>query len=147
MAAVASVSPVSSAPWWQRALPHALAVLFFVVLACAYFAPIVFEGKTLAQHDITQFQGGAHEAQEYAKAMGREALWTNSMFSGMPTYLISLHFPGDWSGYLQKALTLGLPAVVANLFLALLCGDILLVALGLRPLVAVAGAVALGFSS
>ena len=147
MAAVASVFPVSSAPWWQRALPHALAVLFFVVLACAYFAPIVFEGKTLAQHDITQFQGGAHEAQEYAKAMGKEALWTNSMFSGMPTYLISLHFPGDWSGYLQKALTLGLPAVVANLFLALLCGYILLVALGLRPLVAVAGAVALGFSS
>ncbi len=128
-------------------MPHVLAVLFFVALACVYFSPIVFEGKTLAQHDITQFQGGAHEAQEYAKAMGKEALWTNSMFSGMPTYLISLHFPGDWSGYLQKAMTLGLPAVVANLFLALLCGYILLVALGVRPLVAVAGAVALGFSS
>ncbi|GAB3880007.1 YfhO family protein [Hymenobacter segetis] len=128
-------------------MPHVLAVLFFVLLACVYFAPIMFDGKTLAQHDITQFQGGAHEAQEYAKAMGKEALWTNSMFSGMPTYLISLHFPGDWSGYLQKAMTLGLPAVVANLFLALLCGYILLVALGVRPLIAVAGAVALGFSS
>ncbi|GAA3959625.1 YfhO family protein [Hymenobacter antarcticus] len=128
-------------------MPHVLAVLFFVVLACVYFSPIMFEGKTLAQHDITQFQGGAHEAQEYAKVMGKEALWTNSMFSGMPTYLISLHFPGDWSTYLQKAMTLGLPAVVANLFLALLCGYILLVALGVRPLVAVAGAVALGFSS
>ena len=128
-------------------MPHALAVLFFVVLACVYFSPIVFKGQTLAQHDITQFQGGAHEAQEYAKVVGKEALWTNSMFSGMPTYLISLHFPGDWSGYLQKALTLGLPGVVANLFLALLCGYVLLVALGVRPLVAVAGAVALGFSS
>ncbi|MGY3091425.1 hypothetical protein ACVWYF_004492 [Hymenobacter sp. UYAg731] len=147
MAAVVSAPSVSSAPWWQRALPHVLAVLFFVLLACVYFAPIMFDGKTLAQHDITQFQGGAHEAQEYAKAVGKEALWTNSMFSGMPTYLISLHFPGDWSGYLQKAMTLGLPAVVANLFLALLCGYILLVALGVRPLVAVAGAVALGFSS
>ena len=147
MAAVTSGSFVSPAPWWQRALPHVLAVLFFAALACVYFSPIVFEGKTLAQHDITQFQGGAHEAQEYAKVMGKEALWTNSMFSGMPTYLISLHFPGDWSGYLQTALTLGLPAVVANLFLALLCGYILLVALGVRPLVAVAGAVALGFSS
>jgi hypothetical protein len=147
MAAVASASSISSAPWWRRALPHALAVLFFVALACLYFSPIVFEGKTLAQHDITQFQGGAHEAQEYAKTMGREALWTNSMFSGMPTYLISLHFPGDWSGYLHKIMTLGLPAVVGNLFLALLCGYILLVALGIRPLVAVAGAVALGFSS
>jgi hypothetical protein len=147
MAAVASASSVSSAPWWQRALPHVLAVMFFALLACVYFSPIVFEGKTLAQHDITQFQGGAHEAQQYAKIMGKEALWTNSMFSGMPTYLVSLHFPGDWSGYLQTAMTLGLPAVVANLFLALLCGYILLVALGVRPLVAVAGAVALGFSS
>jgi hypothetical protein len=147
MAAVASASSVSSAPWWRRALPHVLAVLFFVVLACVYFSPIVFEGKTLAQHDISQFQGGAHEAQDYAKVMGREALWTNSMFSGMPTYLISLHFPGDWSQYLQNAMTLGLPAVVANLFLALLCGYILLIALGVRPLVAAAGAVALGFSS
>lgn len=128
-------------------MPHVLAVLFFVLLACVYFSPIVFDGKTLAQHDITQFQGGAHEAQEYAKVMGKEALWTNSMFSGMPTYLISLHFPGDWSVYLQKAIALGLPAVVANLFLALLCGYVLLVALGIRPLIAVAGAVALGFSS
>ncbi len=147
MAAVVPVASVSPVPLWQRAVPHVLAVLFFVLLACLYFSPIVFDGKTLAQHDITQFQGGAHEAQQYAAVMGKEALWTNSMFSGMPTYLISLHFPGDWSGYLQKALTLGLPAVVANLFLALLCGYILLVALGLRPLVAVAGAVALGFSS
>jgi hypothetical protein len=147
MAAVASAPSVSSAPWWQRAVPHVLAVLFFVLLACVYFSPIMFDGKTLAQHDITQFQGGAHEAQEYAKVMGKEALWTNSMFSGMPTYLISLHFPGDWSVYLQKAIALGLPAVVANLFLALLCGYVLLVALGVRPLIAVAGAVALGFSS
>ena len=147
MPAAFSGSSLSPAPWWRRALPHVLAVLFFVVLACVYFSPIMFEGKTLSQHDITQFQGGAHEAQEYAKMVGREALWTNSMFSGMPTYLISLHFPGDWSGYLQKALTLGLPGVVANLFLALLCGYVLLVVLGVRPLVAVAGAVALGFSS
>lgn len=128
-------------------MPHVLAVLFFAALACVYFSPIVLDGKTLTQHDITQFQGGAHEAQEYAKATGKEALWTNSMFSGMPSYLISLHFPGDWSGYLHRLLTLGLPAVVANLFLALLCGYGLLVALGVRPLVAVAGAVAVGFSS
>ena len=148
MAAVASVSLVSSAPWWQRALPHVLAVLFFVVLAGVYFAPIVFEGKSLTQHDITQFQGGAREVRDWAATHdGHEPLWTNSMFAGMPTYLISVHFPGDWSVYLQKALTLGLPAVVANLFLALLCGYVLLVALGLRPLVAVVGAVALGFTS
>jgi hypothetical protein len=147
MAAVTSASLSKPAPLWQRALPHVLAVLFFVMLACAYFAPIVFDGKSLAQHDISQFQGGAHEAQEYAKATGKEALWNNSMFSGMPAYLISVHFPGDLTPYLQKIMTVGLPPVVANLFLALLCGYVLLVALGVRPLVATVGAVALGFSS
>ena len=145
--AVSSVSN-SPAPLWQRVWPHVLAVLFFVVLAMAYFAPIVFEHQTLAQHDIAQFQGGAHEVQEWAKTHdGHEPLWTNSMFSGMPTYLISVHFPGDLFLYVQKAVTLGLPGVVSNLFVALLCGYVLLVALGVRPLVAVAGAVALGFSS
>jgi hypothetical protein len=145
--AVSSVSN-SPAPLWQRVWPHVLAVLFFVVLAMAYFAPIVFDHQTLAQHDIAQFQGGAHEVQEWAKTHdGHEPLWTNSMFSGMPTYLISVHFPGDLFLYVQKAVTLGLPGVVSNLFVALLCGYVLLVALGVRPLVAVAGAVALGFSS
>ncbi|QKG53616.1 hypothetical protein [Hymenobacter sp. BRD67] len=124
-----------------------LAVLFFVVLAVAYFAPIVFNHQTLAQHDITQFQGGAHETQQWAAEHGHEPLWTNSMFSGMPTYLISVHFPGDLFVFVQKAVALGLPGVVSNLFVALLCGYVLLVALGVRPLVAVAGAVALGFSS
>jgi hypothetical protein len=75
-----------------RAL-HALAVCSsWCWRAC--ISPIMFEGKSLTQHD-TQLQGGAHEAQEYAAI--REALWTNSMFSACP-HLISLHFPGDWSG-------------------------------------------------
>ena len=146
MAVSASLSP-TPAPLWQRAWPHVLAVLFFVVLAVAYFAPIVFEHQTLAQHDITQFQGGAHETQQWAAEHGHEPLWTNSMFSGMPTYLISVHFPGDLFRYVQQVIALGLPGVVSNLFVALLCGYVLLVALGVRPLVAVAGAVALGFSS
>ena len=145
---MAVTSPVSSAPLWQRAWPHVLAVLFFVVLAVAYFAPIVFEHQTLAQHDISQFQGGAHEIQEWAATHdGHLPLWTNSMFSGMPAYLILTHFSGDLFQYVQKLVTLGLPGVVSNLFVALLCGYVLLVALGVRPLVAVAGAVALGFSS
>ena len=141
-----TVSPVA-APWWRRALPHVLAVVFFLVLAAVYFSPLVFEGKTLAQHDIVQFNGGAHEAAQYREVTGKEALWTNSMFSGMPTYLISTRFPGDLSVYLHKVFTLDLPAVFANLFLALLCGYVLFIALGIRPLVAVVGAVAVGFTS
>ena len=134
-------------PLWRRVLPHLLAVLFFLVLASVYFSPILFDGQTLAQHDIVQFNGGAREAAQFREATGEEALWTNSMFSGMPTYLISTRFPGDLSQYLHKLFTLDLPAVVANLFLALVCGYVLGLALGLSPLVSVVGAVALGFTS
>ncbi|QNH61921.1 YfhO family protein [Hymenobacter sediminicola] len=141
-----AVAPVT-VPLWRRVLPHLLAVLVFLALAVLYFSPIVFDGKTLSQHDIVQFNGGAHEAQLYREATGKEALWTNSMFSGMPTYLISTHFTGDLSIYLQKIFTLGLPAVVANLFLALVCGYVLFVALGLSPVVSGVGAIALGFTS
>ncbi|MBC6699719.1 YfhO family protein [Hymenobacter puniceus] len=141
-----AVAPVA-VPLWRRVLPHLAAVLVFLALAVLYFSPIVFDGKTLSQHDIVQFNGGAHEAQLYREATGKEALWTNSMFSGMPTYLISTRFPGDLSIYLQKIFTLGLPAVVANLFLALVCGYVLFVTLGLSPLVSGVGAIALGFTS
>ncbi|WP_139924762.1 YfhO family protein [Hymenobacter sp. DG01] len=137
----------AAAPLWRRVLPHLLAVLFFLVLAAVYFSPILFDGKTLAQHDIVQFNGGAHEAAQFREQTGQEALWTNSMFSGMPTYLISTRFPGDLSVYLHQLFTLGLPAVVANLFLALVCGYALCVALGLSPLVSVVGAVSLAFTS
>ncbi|AIZ62995.1 hypothetical protein PK28_03550 [Hymenobacter sp. DG25B] len=135
------------APLWRRVLPHLLAVVFFLVLVAVYFSPILFDGKTLSQHDIVQFNGGAHEAAQYREVTGKEALWTNSMFSGMPTYLISTRFPGDLSLYLHQLFTLHLPAVVANLFLALLCGYVLFIALGVRPLLATVGAIALGFTS
>lgn len=141
-----TVSPVA-VPLWRRMLPHLLAVLFFLALVFVYFSPLVLDGQTLAQHDIVQFRGGSQEAATYRQATGQEALWTNSMFSGMPTYLISTRFPGDLSVYLHQLFTLNLPAVVANLFLALLCGYVLFVSLGVRPLVAVVGAIALGFTS
>ncbi|MBC6608571.1 YfhO family protein [Hymenobacter sp. BT188] len=141
-----TVSPVA-VPLWRRMLPHLLAVLFFLALVFVYFSPLVLDDQTLAQHDIVQFRGGSQEAATYRAETGKEALWTNSMFSGMPTYLISTRFPGDLSTYLHQVFTLNLPAVVANLFLALLCGYILFITLGVRPLVAVVGAIALGFTS
>ncbi|RTQ53576.1 hypothetical protein EJV47_02205 [Hymenobacter gummosus] len=134
-------------PLWQRLLPHLLAVAFLLVLAVLYFSPIVFGGKTLSQHDIVQFNGGAREALLYREQTGQEALWTNSMFSGMPTYLISTRFPGDMSVYLTSLFTFGLPPVVANLFAALFCGYLLFASLGMRPVVALVGAVAVGFTS
>ncbi|WP_347159538.1 YfhO family protein [Pontibacter chitinilyticus] len=128
-------------------LPHIVAVVIFLVLTAVYFAPVLFEDKGLAQHDILQFKGGAKEIQDYRDKTGTEALWTNSMFSGMPSYLINTHYPGDWSGAIHSILTLDMPALAGNIFITLVCAYILLVALGMSPWLATIGAIAFAFTS
>ena len=128
-------------------LPHLIAILIFLVLVAVYFYPVLFEGKGLSQHDILQFKGGAQEIVEYREKTGEEALWTNSMFSGMPSYLINTRYPGDFSGIIHTILTFSLPALAGNIFITLLCAYILFVTLGMRSWLAVVGAIAFAFTS
>ncbi|PVY39319.1 YfhO family protein [Pontibacter virosus] len=128
-------------------LPHLIAVLIFLLLTAVYFAPVLFEGKAMAQHDILQFKGGAKEIQDYREATGEETLWTNSMFSGMPSYLINTRYSGDLSGYIHSILTFNMPAMAGNIFITLLCAYILLVTLRLNTWVSIIGAIAIAFTS
>src|SRR5688572_11845133 len=111
-------------------LPHLLAVALFLALTVAYFTPIFLDGKTLMQYDVQQFQGVSKELVEYREKTGEEALWTNSLFGGMPAYLISTQYPGDLIQKVQMLLALGLPPVAGNLFVTLLCGYLLMVVVG-----------------
>ncbi|GAB2527216.1 YfhO family protein [Rufibacter soli] len=131
----------------RHVLPHLLVVLFFLLLVVAYFSPIFFDGKSLMQHDVVQFQGGAKEIADFREKTGQEALWTNSMFSGMPAYLISVQFSGDLFQYVHSLFTVGLPLVASNIFITLVCAYIMFVVFGLRPMLAAVGAVAYAFVS
>lgn len=131
----------------RHVLPHLLALLFFLLLVVAYFSPIFFDGKTLMQHDIVQFQGGAKEIADFREKTGEEALWTNSMFSGMPAYLISVKFSGDLFQYVHDVFTFGLPLVASNIFITLVCAYVMFLLFGLRPMLAVVGAMAYTFVS
>ena len=128
-------------------LPHIIAILIFLILTATYFAPVLFEDKALSQHDILQFKGGAKEIQDFREATGEEALWTNSMFSGMPSYLINTRYPGDWSGVIHSILTFDMPALAGNIFITLLCAYILFVAMGMSTWLSIVGAVAFAFTS
>lgn len=128
-------------------LPHLIAILIFLVLVAVYFYPVLFENKGLSQHDILQFRGGAQEIIAHREKTGEETLWTNSMFSGMPSYLINTRYPGDFSGIIHSILTFKLPALAGNIFITLLCGYILLITLGIRSWLAIVGAVAFAFTS
>jgi hypothetical protein len=128
-------------------LPHLIAILIFLLLVAVYFYPVLFEGKGLAQHDILQFKGGAQEIVKHREQTGEEALWTNSMFSGMPSYLINTRYPGDFSGIIHSILTFKMPALAGNIFITLLCAYILLITLGIRSWLAIVGAIAFAFTS
>ncbi len=83
--------------WKANVLPHLIAVLIFVALSYVYLLPLL-QGKVLAQHDYTQAMGQQHEITEYVKNTGEQTLWTNSMFSGMPSIQIWLDYPMNLIG-------------------------------------------------
>jgi len=131
-----------------KALPHFIAIVSFLVISIFLYRPIIFEGKVMDQNDINQGKGAAQEIVDFREATGEEALWTNSMFGGMPAYLISL----KWSGskiieITQKVLLLNLPRPVGENFVAFVAFYILLLAFGVRPYLAIAGAMAFGLST
>ena len=71
--------------------PHVVALLAFFLATAIYFSPMVFGDKVLNQGDLQQVTGMRAEMEQYRNPDGTFPLWTNSMFSGMPTYQISYY--------------------------------------------------------
>ncbi len=126
-------------------LPHLVAIVLFTVISFAYFYPVL-EGKVLKANDSTVSTINSKEIRDFRAEYGKEPLWTNSIFSGMPAYLISTHYPGNLFKYIDAFLrTFKMP--VSVLFLSMLGFYILLVIFGLNPWLSITGALAYGFSS
>ncbi len=130
----------------KKLYPHVVAVLVFIAVSFVYFYPLL-EGKILEQPDIVQFRGMAQEIVEFREETGEEPLWTNSMFGGMPAYQISVLYPSNLVQHVDSVISLGLPVPAKYLFLSLLGFYILLLAFRVRPWLAMAGALAFGFST
>ncbi len=132
----------------QEILPHAIAILIFVAITFLYFNPMLTGDKVINQGDILQGKGASKELADYrASHNGEEALWTNSMFSGMPAFQISTYYYGNLARYIDKVLSLGFPHPSRLLFIALLGFYILLIALSVNPWLSIAGAVAFALST
>jgi hypothetical protein len=129
----------------KSALPHLAAILVFTVLSFAYFFPVL-EGKKINAHDTKVFTGSSNEILKYREEFGNEPLWTNSMFGGMPAFLISAKFPGNLIKHLDNLLKV-YKTPVAALFLSMLGFYILLLFFRVNPWLAMAGAIAYGFTS
>ncbi|HBB93706.1 MAG TPA: hypothetical protein DC042_18740, partial [Bacteroidales bacterium] len=122
-------------------------VAIMAVLALAFMSP-VFEGKTLFQNDIVQAKNMASEVNQFQKQTGEYSAWTNSSFSGMPTYQIKGAPTRNVFQWLFHAFKLFLPGyTVAILFVCMLGFYFLLRTLKLDKWLALAGAIAVGFGS
>ncbi|MDZ4203373.1 MAG: YfhO family protein [Bacteroidales bacterium] len=133
-------------PYIRKALPHVAAIAFFALITLAYVYPVL-EGKKLFQPDIANHIGMSKEIKDFNAKTGEVALWTNSMFGGMPAYQISVKFRNNISHFFHRALTLGLPRPADMIFLYFIGFYILLLVLGLNPWLAIAGAIGFAFSS
>ncbi len=69
-------------------VPHLIAFVVLLAFALLYFSPASIDGKTLGQSDVLQAGGSQAELKYYTQKEGREILWTNGMFSGMPTFQV-----------------------------------------------------------
>ncbi|TDB61412.1 glycosyltransferase family protein [Arundinibacter roseus] len=131
---------------WQRTWPHLVALLGFAILSLLYASPVL-TGKRLNQYDDVQAKSAAQEVIKYHEATGEWSAWTNSMFGGMPAYLIATDYPTSISTKLGRAFNGILPAP-ANYFLIIMaCAYLLLVVLGANSWLAAMGAIAYAFAS
>ena len=128
-------------------LPHAIAIGVFLLVTLFFFNPVFFDNKVLDQSDITQWEGSSKSMRDFRKQTGEEPLWTPSMFSGMPGYLVNVEWGNNAVSLLKGILALKIPHPVCNIYLAFVCYYIMLLAFGIRPYLAIAGALAFGLSS
>ncbi|MBI9036516.1 MAG: hypothetical protein JEY97_00165 [Bacteroidales bacterium] len=130
----------------KKLIPYFVAVIIFLIITMLYFSPL-FQGKKLLQGDITRHRGMSKEIMDHREKTGEEALWTNSMFGGMPAYQISVKYKSNLISYVDKIFRLGLPNPAGYVFLYFLGFFVLLLILGVDPWISIAGAIAFALSS
>jgi hypothetical protein len=131
---------------WKNILGYFLPVLVIIGVSVIYFLPQL-EGKVIQQGDIIHYKGMSKEALDFEKKTGRDILWTNSMFGGMPTYQINTKNNGNFVGKLDKLFSLGIDRPI-GMFIAMMTGFyILLLLLGLNPWLSLLGALFFGLTT
>ena len=131
----------------NKFIPHIAAFIIFLAITFVYFGPL-WQGKVLKQHDLNTYTGASKEIIDFRKAYDEEALWTNSMFGGMPAYQISVTHSENLLAYIDHYLfRLRLTRPADYVFLYMIGFFILMLVLGVDPWLSILAAVVYAFSS
>ena len=129
----------------QPFIPHLVAVVVFFLLTFFYLSPAL-QGNIIFGHDTLSYVASAKEAHTHNEQNDDQALWTNSMFGGMPTYQISMTQPQSILTYIDAVLRV-LPGPTYRLFLYLVGFYVLLLAFRVNPWLSIGGAIAFALGS
>jgi len=132
--------------WFNRNATHLAIIGIFIAICLIYFSP-AWQGKVLLQSDVTQAQAMQKEIMDFKQEDGKGPLWTNSMFSGMPSYQIWVSYPKNVGTHIMTALKGALPYPMDVVLLYLLGAYLLFNVLRVKPWLAAVGAVAFAFTS
>lgn len=125
-----------------------VSVAIMAVISLLFFAPDNFEGNSLMQSDMQQGEANGREGKVFEQTTGEKALWTGSLFSGMPTFQISPSYPSNsLFTWINSVYGLGLPSPSNLLFMMMFGFFIMLYCMRMRWYYSLIGAVAWGLSS
>lgn len=134
---------------YKKYLIEVAMVAFFAIISVAYFWEPIMDGKVLSGHDHTGAVGSGVEMNEYReKHNGERTRWTNTLFSGMPTYQMAPSYDStDSLAELKQWYSLYLPTVASYVFIMLLGFYIMLRCFDFKVWMSALGAILWAFSS
>ncbi len=131
----------------NRFAPYIIAIFLFIFLSVTYF-PDILQGKKLNQHDRKTYVGTSKEIKDFREKTDDNVLWTNSLFGGMPAYLVNNNISNNIMKYIQKYTNYSSVTRPANfIFFALFGFFIALLLFGVDPWLSIVGAFAFAFST
>ena len=130
---------------WKTVVPHLIAIVVFIIVACIYCKPAL-QGNVLQQSDVIHWKGMAQDVVDHHDKTGVAPLWNTRLFSGMPNYQIAMAFVQPLQ-YVNAILMLGLPKPANFFFLACLCFYILCMSYRTHYLVGILGSLAFAYAT
>lgn len=130
----------------KSALPHIISIICLILVSVIYFLP-QFQSKELVQGDIVSYKGASAESEKYAEKTGETALWSTSMFGGMPTYQTNAPQKNNLVKHIERIMGLGIPRPAGYFIFGMIGFYLLMMFLGVSPWIGLIGALLFGLST
>lgn len=125
---------------------HIIMIAVLVIVVSTIFFKIAFLNYAPPASDTMQWRGSAQQLLEYNKTHWMKAQWTDNMFGGMPSYLISLPNQYPFIDSVAKIFTWFLDWRIFFLIFAGIGMYVLMIHLKFDPMIALFGALSFALS-